>query len=404
MDKRDWTEGIPELMQNYSEAEPEGLWDAVRAGMEKPRRRIAAAWWYAGGVLAAAAVVVLALLVWPVRPEGISIVPGDAVAQHPAEEVAADRIAEADFAVAPASRAQIEPVLCTEPEKTEVGAQIGPLLCTEPEKGEVRQQTEPVLTTEPEKGEVRQQTEQLEQTVVKERMRKKINRPRIIDVQALISASGLTAQNVSSVRTGFGIPVFTGTRAMSTATGSADVPMLSRNKASTTVTSHSQSARFAIGLKVGLYPGWGLETGVVATTLNSEFTTSTGSAQSYTERKLNYLGVPLYLHWSALDWGRLNLYACGGPMLEFCTSAETITGTTLDGMRMREGTDNSPVKERLWSLNVGAGAQLRVFENGYLFVQPGFSYHFKGGSTIESFYTERPAAFNLTVGYRVVLF
>ncbi len=405
MDKRDWTEGLPELMENYSEAQPEGLWDAVQAGMKAPRRRFAAVWWYAGGMLAAAAAVVLTVLLWPVRPEGVSIVPGNVVAQRPAEE---------ELVVAPASREQKESVLCTGPEKTELGAQIEPILCTEPEKDEIRQQTEPDLPTETEKDEIRQQKEpvlttepekvQTEQPVAKERVRPKMNRPRIINVQAGVSATGLTAQNVSTVSTGYGIPGGFGTKAMAASSTGAVVQMLSRNKASTTVTSHSQSAKIALGLKVNLLPKWGVETGLVHTTLRSEYATSAGSADSYTERKLDYLGIPLYLHWNALDWGRLHLYACAGPMLEFCSGGTTSTRSTLDGVRMSDDSGKVSVKDRLWSLGAAAGVQFQITNYGSLFVQPGFSYHFKGNPDVESFYTEHPASLNFTFGYRMTLF
>ena len=43
--KNDWTDRLPELLEGYTEAEPEGLWDAVQAGIEPKKRRIAAAWW-----------------------------------------------------------------------------------------------------------------------------------------------------------------------------------------------------------------------------------------------------------------------------------------------------------------------------------------------------------------------
>ena len=63
--KRDWTDDLPGLMEGYTEQEPDGLWEAVRAATV-PWRRRAAAWWYAGGGLAAAAAI--AGLVFLTRP------------------------------------------------------------------------------------------------------------------------------------------------------------------------------------------------------------------------------------------------------------------------------------------------------------------------------------------------
>ena len=77
MSNKDWTDRLPELLENFTEAEPAGLWDAVRGGIVPARRRVAAGWWYAGGALLAAAAVVAVVLLWPVRPSvDVSVVPG----------------------------------------------------------------------------------------------------------------------------------------------------------------------------------------------------------------------------------------------------------------------------------------------------------------------------------------
>ena len=78
MSNKDWTDRLPELLENFTEAEPAGLWDAVRGGIVPARRRVAAGWWYAGGALLAAAAVVAVVLLWPVRPSAdVSVVPGN---------------------------------------------------------------------------------------------------------------------------------------------------------------------------------------------------------------------------------------------------------------------------------------------------------------------------------------
>ena len=79
---KDWTDKLPELFEGYTEAEPDGLWDAVRTGIEPKKKRAFGALWYAGVLLAAAAVAAIALLLWPLSPsaeDGISLVPGDAI-------------------------------------------------------------------------------------------------------------------------------------------------------------------------------------------------------------------------------------------------------------------------------------------------------------------------------------
>ena len=57
MSKNNWTDQLPELFEGYTEAEPEGLWDAVQGAMAPKQKKAAAAawWWYGAAALAAAA-------------------------------------------------------------------------------------------------------------------------------------------------------------------------------------------------------------------------------------------------------------------------------------------------------------------------------------------------------------
>ena len=59
-----------------------------------------------------------------------------------------------------------------------------------------------------------------------------------------------------------------------------------------------------------------------------------------------------------------------------------------------------------WSFNLDAGLQLEFMENNAIYIQPGFSYHFPQQVVpvdLQSYYTTRPASFNLTIGYRLLL-
>ena len=423
MNRKDWTDSLSERLENYSETEPEGLWDAVQAGI-KPHRRRAIAWWYAAGALALAASVFIAVLLWPVRPASISLVPGDAVAQvQPLEEMSEEPMEKAEVPETPVKetkavrvRADAEPSVRSgsvtvpadaEPEIPDVlqeraGAEPE-TVSTEPEPDDSvsetaaavdtsREQIAPVLPTESQKTESRQQIAPVLPT--KKPMR----------LQAGFSATGLIAQNTSSVSTGYGIQGIPGTKSSSpSTTGSADISMLSRNKASTTTSSYSQSARLAIGLILGFQNGWGLETGIVSTTLRSESSTTSGRSESFTERRMNYVGIPLYLHWNALSWKIFDIYFCGGPMYETCVGTATRTDQYLDGSRTGNGFDRFPIVDRRWSLNAGAGLQIRLSGSSALFAQPGFSWHFRGTADVDNYYSEHPASLGVTFGYRMSL-
>lgn len=178
--------------------------------------------------------------------------------------------------------------------------------------------------------------------------------------------------------------------------------MLSRNKASTTDASHYQSAKLALTLKVNLDYRWGIETGIVSSTLKSEFNTVAGSTRTVSERTITYLGIPLFVCYNLFEWNRLSMYLNAGPMYEFSTGTDLASRSYVGGSLTETTNDRSTYEDSKWSVNAGAGLQLRVSDHSALFVQPGVSYHFKDDSALETFYTEHPASYNVTFGYRIL--
>lgn len=180
--------------------------------------------------------------------------------------------------------------------------------------------------------------------------------------------------------------------------------MLSRNKASTTDANHSQSAKLALTVKFNLDYRWGFETGIVSSTLRSEFNTTVGSSRTITERTITYLGIPLFASYNVFEWHRFSMYLNAGPMYEFTTRTNLESRSYVGGSLTESNFDNTLYEDSKWSINASAGLQLRVSDHSALFVQPGVSYHFKDDSALETFYTEHPASYNVTFGYRVILF
>ena len=429
--KNDWTDRLPELLEGYTEAEPEGLWDAVQAGVEPKKRRVAAAWWYSGGALLAAAAIVAVVLLWPVKPATeVSLVPGDVVAEV-TENVVEE--AQADGEVLPSSACLSE----TPPSKA------GPLPLQPREAMAPEDSTSPSTTAtidtdlqtnsalpethnedEVQAGNVQNETEvqtEPETHVVPiERITPKTRRKPTVRVQAGFTAAGFMGQMVATTTTGVGIPTMPGSRLSvvfdpwatsmpatkasgSPGSSSAKPSMLSRNKASTTDASHYQSAKLALTLKVNLDYRWGIETGIVSSTLKSEFNTVAGSTMTISERTITYLGIPLFVSYNLFEWNRLSMYLDVGPMYEFSTGTDLASRSYVGGALTETSNDRSTYEDSKWSANAGAGLQLRVSDHSALFVQPGVSYHFKDDSALETFYTEHPASYNITFGYRALL-
>jgi hypothetical protein len=443
MSNKDWTDRLPELLENYTEAEPAGLWDAVRGGIVPARRRVAAGWWYAGGALLAAAAVVAVVLLWPVRPSvDVSVVPGNVLLGQgssltEAEEALASsaRLASqtppsgagslplqprgamaADASASPASGRTAQSGVADPSQQGLTPSVADP---SQQSGDSIQQDMTPSVTADMPRDSVRtagQESVKGEAEGVtwpegavreeRERRRSRGRRP-ATRVQVGMSTTGYFAQ-ASSVRGGVGIPSSPGVRS-GLATKSSDLNaqtvfnpyMASRNKPSTTEARHAQDMRISLALKVNLDYRWGIETGIVSSTISSSFLTTVGNTRSTLERSINYVGIPLYLCYNLLEWKRFGMYLSAGPMYEFSTGTNTSTTTSIGTSRTRND-DHERYKDDKWSLNANAGMQMRVFNRSAIFVQPGFSYHFKDDSSLETFYTEHPAAFNITFGYRLL--
>ncbi len=422
--KRDWTEDLPELFEGYTEDAPEGLWEAVEAGSGAAAgRRRKAGWWYAGGALLAAATVVAAVILFrpAADPSVIQVSSGEMVA-----ESSAPVLVPVQAATPASTPAPFEPqILATVPSQIPVADTREALsVSEEPAPAPVPAQIHAADTLEAKS--VSEEPETAEQTPETPNPWMESNetgeplkpfRPKQrhkIRVQAGVFGSGLMAQNVSQsgqqaarVASMMGSAPAIQTKSLSGGPTTFDPSIIGRNKPATTQNNHRQSARLGVGVKVNFLPHWGVESGLTFTTLNSTFETTRGNSTQIVERELHYLGIPLYLHFNALQWRRAGIYLAAGPMYEFTNETTESFSTRLNGKLISSATDNTLQKDRRWSFNLDAGLQLEFMENNAIYIQPGFSYHFPrrlvDGPVLQSYYTERPASFDLTIGYRLLL-
>ena len=416
MSNKDWTDKLPGLLEGYTEAEPEGLWDAVRAGVAPKKRRIAA-WWYAGGgILAAAAVIALFVLLRPVTPEPtIAVVPGDALAvvdepvvdvvipDTPADILDTPAVIPDTPAVIPGSSSFVIP----DSSSPLIPGSDRESPATEESVIEETPVTEPV--TEPETEDtpvVAPAKEEMADQVGHDEVI--VRKPLPIKVQISLSTTGYMGQLAQSSSASVGLPTTPGMRPSAapatksnagTGSGQAILMMLGRNKASTTDATHKQSARFALGVRIGLYGPWGVESGIVSSTLTSVFNSKAGDYSDITTREIRYLGIPLYASYNLYQTKRIGIMLNAGPMYEFSNKTTTVKQSFINNTWTGETTDKTLYEDSKWSMNLGAALQLRTGKHGALYVQPGFSYHFPDNSTLETFYTAHPAAFSITFGY-----
>jgi hypothetical protein len=361
MDKSKWTDRLPDLMEGYTEAEPEGLWDAVQAGMKPKARRIAAGWWYAAGSLAAAAAVVLAVFLWPVAEtsQPFSPVPGDILA---------------DSSELPPAGEQNEPETLTEPTETPAGEQKQPETLTE---------------TGAEEWFLPDQVPS--------------SRKKGAKVQLSVTSGGLLAQAGTVSRNGYGLPDSPVSKAPAAAP--ALFKSVNRNKASSTEARHWQNFRAGLLVNYAFSPRWSVETGVEYTSLQARQNTLSGNSNMVADRHFNYLGIPLNVQFRPLEMGQFSLYLSAGPMFEFLVGSRERSQSFANGVLVFEEEPHPlDLSDRRWSLNAGLGLQWQPFRFGALFIQPGVSWHLPGGENApETFYSTRPVAFDLIFGARFLL-
>lgn len=410
MSNKDWTDKLPALLEGLEEAAPEGLWDAVQAGVTPTRRRVAAVWWYAAAALAVAAAVVLAVLLW--KPADSSA-PGAPVAPVLVSPVPEDRLVE-DFAVPetlPSALERPSPapksgVLCSSAPISAVEAPQTPDSCLSAENEAEREQNEP--QTHPERPSERPapQTKPKPAPQV-EPIRWPTEAPvkkRKGSWQVGVSGGGLLAQ-ANSTSAGIGLPF----SPLETKASTIPIDALTRNKASTTESKYRQGLRGSVLVNYRFAKRWSVGTGVSISSLISEFTTTAENSTQATIQNTLYLGIPINAQFNILDIKRFQLYVTGGPMVELPLYKHTSTGQWVGGQSVESSTTQPEVRpfdtrSWRWSANLAAGVQYQLFSHGALFVQPGLCWHIPGKANEDDIYSSRPVAFDLNLGFRFLLF
>ncbi|MBP5486049.1 MAG: hypothetical protein J6Y06_00225 [Bacteroidales bacterium] len=164
---------------------------------------------------------------------------------------------------------------------------------------------------------------------------------------------------------------------------------------------HRRPIRAALSLSYPLNDFLWLESGLTYSMLYSSFTTSSGVTVSEDSQALGYLGIPLNLRASLLDWKIFDVYLSGGGMAEKCVKGVVKSSTLVSGTpRGDANTRKLDVKPLQWSVNAAAGLQLNVRDMLGIYAEPGVSYHFASNANVRSIYSQHPLDFVMTFGAR----
>lgn len=157
-------------------------------------------------------------------------------------------------------------------------------------------------------------------------------------------------------------------------------------------------AGFSVAYRFGSHLS--LVSGVSYAYLSSEITDGSDSHYLKGEQRLHYLGIPLTAKYDFLTRGRLRLYASAGALVEKCISGNVRQDFVIE--RRTAVSETSNVEQRPWqfSLNAAVGLQFDVSRQVGIYVEPGVSYYFDDGSSLQTIFKEKPVNFNLNLGFR----
>lgn len=164
---------------------------------------------------------------------------------------------------------------------------------------------------------------------------------------------------------------------------------------------HHQPVRVGLSFAYKINGRLGIESGATYTYLASDF--RYGSEHHYYsgEQSLHYVGIPVNLKCEVVTWKRFVMYCSAGLLAEKCVSGSFKNDYVLNDE------PEAGVKERVaekpfqFSVNASAGMQYNFAPSMGAYIEPGVSYYFDDGSSLNTIYKEKPLNFNLNVGIRV---
>ena len=373
-----WNDKLRKQLSDYTQAPPEGVWDAVEGHLARGRSAAAFPWWWA---LAGAAAALVALLV-VVRPSSEKQSPavGPVVAEL------------ADTVLAPPAKIDTVVVNPLTPGDTAV-----PVTTAAPVNS----------VANPSQEEPAEEEKAPEKPIhILPQKQYPAERPLLADAstnRAHISllTSGALGAVPSNTIAEYGM---SGTMRMASSSRSmSPVSVLSRNKSTVTDIKHRLVYRVGIMANVPLSRRWSVETGLQLSRLASDVISTSGTMTSSTHTDMHYFGVPLMAVYTPWSGRHLSVYLSAGPSVEYgFRSSGNIREVIGNLAPVVRNIDKYTPGDFIWSLGANVGAQWAFGNFGALFVQPGVSWHIAGENSPESYYTANPVAFNLSGGFRIL--
>lgn len=160
-----------------------------------------------------------------------------------------------------------------------------------------------------------------------------------------------------------------------------------------------------VGFSLGweFAPGFSLSAGVDYTCLVSDLSSGTDATRYETRQTMHYLGIPVTLEWSFVQRSRLRAYLYAGGQARKAVYGTSSTRYVIDSAPWEPVIEKIGETPLQWSAGAGAGVEYMLGGKVGLYAEPGLNYYFDNGSPVENVFKSRPMNFNLTLGLRLKL-
>ena len=176
----------------------------------------------------------------------------------------------------------------------------------------------------------------------------------------------------------------------------------SNNEISSTV-KNWQPIQVGVSVAYSFTDRLSIESGLTYSCLISDLSSGTPLGNYDIRQTLHYIGLPLALRYDFLKIKGFSLYASAGGQMEKCVAGKTRTDYFVDGKKVSSENGRIMVEPLQWSVNAYVGAQYSFNRLVGLYVEPGAAYYFRNGSPVNCIYSERPFNFSLRAGLRFSL-
>lgn len=157
---------------------------------------------------------------------------------------------------------------------------------------------------------------------------------------------------------------------------------------------HYQPIAFGLTTNIPISSRLSLTTGLVYTRLRSDFVSIMGGIPLTKEQTLHYIGVPVNAQYLLWKWKGLSVYASAGGQADYNVKAKT----------KQEGVDYPVSRDGLqFSVQGALGIEYDVIPQLGIYVEPGVKHYFDNGSSVKTFFKDKPNSFNLQIGLRLNL-